>query len=301
MITGTTTTIVQTNCAGGISSLQRTVDLRDLSWHRRHNLHEHWHFHNCPDELRRRDCHIHQHRANLRDLSLPHHWRAFGKLGHLVDLHDQRCFHDSVGERHGRNCHSFRHLPLDHIGNNLVDVPDMRDFDVLDHLVDRRDPRHVRNSADERHGRDFHRLCHRLNPRVLSLHQQQRVDKRVDISYLRDLGVLGRLVDRRTVRRWDSKDCRFISAGMSTTVSSTCRFGGIVTATLSMYCVFGNSTFIAAWMTDGSGACRCITTGEEGNLVDVLRLRNLDVLGRLVDLVPVRRPSHRRRSAPPRS
>ena len=50
--------------------------------------------------------------------------------------------------------------------DNLVDVLRLRNLDMLGRLIDLQDHKHVHNSADERHGRDFHRLRHCLNLRT---------------------------------------------------------------------------------------------------------------------------------------
>ena len=178
------------------------MDLRDLSWHRRHHLNDHRHFHNCPDELRRRDFHIHHHRPNLRDVldHIGNHLvdvpdlRDFDVLGHLVNWRNPKHVRNSADERHGWDFHRLRHCLK---SRDLSLHHHWRDLGKHSHLVDLRDHRHVHNSAGKRHGWDFHRLRHCLDSRDLSLHHQQHVDKRVDVSYLRDLGVLGHLVDRR--------------------------------------------------------------------------------------------------------
>ena len=81
---------------------------------------------------------------------------------------------------------------------------------ALAHLHDHR---RLHNSADELRRRDFLCLQQSLILRNLSLHHHRHVDKRVDVQILRDLGVLGHLVDRRSVcirsemRSWGVNSC----------------------------------------------------------------------------------------------
>ena len=113
------------------------------------------------------------------------------------------------------------------------------------HLPRLYDYKHIHRCPDELRRRDFHGLRRSLNTKDLWLHRHRRVDNLVDVL-LRDLDMLGRLVQRRR---------------------GTCRCG--------------ISICLVACLSDGRGTCRCITIGIAASLVDVLRLRNFDVLGRL--------------------
>ena len=79
--------------------------------------------------------------------------------------------------------------------DNLVDVWNLQDLDMLGHLVDQLDHRHVLNFADELRQRGFSRLGHSPKLRDLSLHHHRDIDNFVDLWNLRDLDMLGHLVD----------------------------------------------------------------------------------------------------------
>ena len=59
--------------------------------------------------------------------------------------------------------------------------------------------RRLHNSADDLRRRGFHGLRRRLSLRDLSLHHHSDIDNLVDVLNLRELGMLGHLVDKRSV------------------------------------------------------------------------------------------------------
>ena len=157
-------------CALGACCLPRQAALA--------HLHDHRRLHNCPDELRRRDFH-----------SLPRSLKSRG-----LSLQDHRHIHNCPDELRRRNFHS---LPQSLNTRDLSLQHHWRDPGKLRHLVDLRDHRHVHNFVGERHERGFHRLCHCLNIRDLSLQHHRHIDNnRVDVLNLRNIGVLGHLVER---------------------------------------------------------------------------------------------------------
>merc|ERR1712136_231476 len=72
--------------------------------------------------------------------------------------------------------------------STVLNLLDGRHLSLHDH-------RHIHNSVDELHLRDFHSLLHSLNLRDLSLHHNRHINNLVDVLNLRNLDLLGHLVD----------------------------------------------------------------------------------------------------------